>query len=179
MRSYLDMFYEVIDSYYDDNIIEADSFGVMQRDGSICKIEIPACTRKSRERLRLNCSLSIHSLYVVINEDVQHEGNVDVTRSQLKIQLEKDRADELNKLVYLKDGVWNNLGSLMKKCDLVGKYSKVINDTCIYPITAIIKKVNNECVISNFIGVEKHKLDDNYFNINFNAYMVEQPVPKG
>jgi hypothetical protein len=174
MRSYLDKLNEMMNVYDEDKTIYADAFGIIQPDGSICKIGLPRYIRVYNDGLISTCERSMNKCqHAYIHEDSQVEGNINTTYSQLKILLNKEDTDQLNKLVYLKDNKWNNLGNLMTKCNLLGNTHREDED-CLYPIIVSDNKVSEDRDHMLFMGVGKHSLSDRSFYIIIYAYGVDK-----
>jgi hypothetical protein len=168
MNSYLDELNETILRYNRDDTIRAEGFGIDKLSDSIYTIKLPAYSQSRQEAIRLSCETLIPECgYAVVytSSEFKKEENRETTHSVLRLQFDKDNKDQYNKLMYLKSGKWNNLGSLIAKCDIAGKYSKVLDDSVIYPIVADYS--DRDC--TRLIGVEKKFVTEGVW-INFYCY---------
>jgi hypothetical protein len=131
MGNYLENLYEMIDEYNKDDCIKAEDFGIIKPDGSVYTIKLPVY-QGEKKKLESDCKEILNCSLVSVFTDSESENWKETVCGQLRLWFCNINVDSIDKLVYLKDGKWNSLGSLVKKCDMIGKYIKVIHETHVY-----------------------------------------------
>jgi hypothetical protein len=163
----------------DSSYIQAEKFGVELPDGSIVPLTVDVTGEVEDSKFTHSCEAYGSCRYV----DIQHSDKIYalmlkdyyfVNHVKICFVNNKKSNDDLDKLVYFKDGQWNSLCKLIRKCNLIGK-TKRINDVNIgYPIASIYKEKSGEEVYKTVVTVRKMYLSEmKKFLIVLDHYTIE------
>jgi hypothetical protein len=171
---------DIFNKQFNKDYIQVENFGVRLPDGSVTLMVVDITGEVEDSEFVNNCEGNVNCRYVDINHEDRYYGLISkdyyfTNKVAVCFSNTKESEDEIDKLVYFKNGQWNSLGSLMKKCSLLGKAKKINDNEFVYPINLMYKEEVDDMKYKTVVSVRKKYISNNSkFWIMFKYYSIEE-----